>query len=55
MDFIPWNDESTEKLGTQIYIENTIIEELGENSIIQINVAIGELKGKKIGFLFLKT
>lgn len=54
MDFIPWNDESTQKLGTQVYIENTIIEE-SENSILQINVAMGELKGEKIGYLFLKT
>jgi hypothetical protein len=55
MDFIIWTDESTDTLGTQIYIENKIIDELEQNSVIQINVALGEVKGEKIGFLFMKT
>jgi len=55
MDFIIWIDEETDKLGTQVYIDNKIVEELEHNSVIQINVALGELKGEKIGFLFMKT
>jgi len=55
MDFIIWTDETTDTLGTQIYIENKIIEELEQNSVIQINVALGEVKGEKIGFLFMNT
>jgi len=56
MDFTIWfDDESTDTLGTQVYIDNKIIEELQQNSVIQINVALGELKGEKIGFLFMKT
>jgi hypothetical protein len=55
MDFIIWTDETFNKLGTQVYIEQKIIEELEQNSVIQINVALGELKGEKIGFLFMKT
>ena len=56
MDFIIWiDDESTETLDTQIYIDNKIIEELEQNSVIQINVALGEIKGEKIGFFFMKT
>lgn len=54
MDFIVWIDEETNKLGIQVYIEQKIIDELKQNSVIQINVAIGELKGEKIGFLFMK-
>lgn len=55
MDFIIWTDETFNKLGTQVYIEQKIIEELEQNLVIQINVALGELKGEKIGFLFMKT
>jgi len=55
MDFIIWTDETIDNLGIQVYIEKKIIEELEQNSVVQINVAMGELKGEKIGFLFIKT
>lgn len=54
-DFIIWQDESTDKLETQIYIDTQIIEELDQKSVIQIHVSLGEIKGKKIGYLFMKT
>lgn len=58
-DFIHWKDTNLDDqldncLEIEVYIEKKIISELEEKPLIIIDAAIGELKGSKIGMLFMK-
>jgi len=38
----------------EVYIEKTIIPELEEKPLTIVDVVVGEVKGKKVGMLFIK-
>ena len=38
----------------EVYIEKLIIPELEEKSLTIVDVAVGDVEGKKVGFLFIK-
>ena len=58
-DFIKWkdtniNEQLTDSFKIEVYVEKKIISELEERPLIIIDAAIGELKGNKVGMLFMK-
>ncbi len=58
-DFIKLKDADieNEQLKTEqieVYIEKIIIPELEEKTLTIVDAAIGEVKGKKVGLLFIK-
>ena len=58
-DFIKLNDTDIENEqfkaeNIEVYIEKLIIPELEEKPLTIVDVAVGEVKGKKVGLLFIK-
>jgi len=52
-DFIEWTDLD-KNLNINVFIEQNLLPELELKDQILIDVAIGEIKGVKIGMLFIK-
>ncbi len=52
-NFIQWN-EIIDDPNIEVYIENDLIQELTQKTIVLIDVALGELNGEQMGLLFLK-
>ena len=53
LDFKKW-PEIEENPDIEVYIEASLIPELKEKDKITIDAAIGEVKGEKIGMLFIQ-
>ena len=58
-DFILWSDTNLDELKfkeseIEVYIENSIISELEEKSMVIIDAAKGEVKNRTVGVLFIK-
>jgi len=58
-DFILWPETNLDEIKfkeseIEVYIENSIISELEEKSMIIIDAAKGELKNRTVGVLFIK-
>jgi hypothetical protein len=59
MDFILWSDtnlddDKFQNAEIEVYIENSIIPELEEKSMVIIDAAKGEVSNKTVGILFIK-
>jgi hypothetical protein len=59
-DFIMWKDTNLfeikyEDTSIEVYIEKKILEELSHKQLIIIDAATGNVKGKDIGILFIKS
>ncbi len=52
-DFTQWT-EIIDNPKVEVYIEKNILQELKLKETILIDVVIGEVKGEKIGLLFIK-
>lgn len=52
-DFILWKRKNNGR-DLEVYIEKEIIPELKQKKKLEIDVALGEIKGNSIGILFLK-
>ncbi|TXT59037.1 MAG: hypothetical protein BAJALOKI2v1_260006 [Promethearchaeota archaeon] len=52
-DFILWKRKNNGR-DLEVYIEKEIIPELKQKKTLEIDVALGEIKGNSIGILFLK-
>lgn len=52
-NFIQWN-EIIDKPNIEVYIENELMQELTQKTILLIDVALGDLNGEQMGLLFLK-
>ncbi len=58
-DFVKLNDTNIENEQfkaehIEVYIEKNIIPELEEKPLTIVDAAVGEVKGKKVGVLFIK-
>jgi hypothetical protein len=58
-DFLLWNETNIEDALTsepevEVYIEQKLLEELSTKPFLLIDVAIGNIKGEEIGYLFFK-
>lgn len=56
-EFFHWNEiegVSSEYPDIDVYIESSLIPELMEKKFLLIDAVVGEVKGGKIGLLFLK-
>ena len=53
-DFILWTEFTNNNIGFDVYIENSIMREFESKPVIEINAAIGEVKGETVGVLFIK-
>ena len=52
-NFIQW-EEIIDDPNIEVYIENDLMQELTQKTIVLIDVALGELNGEQMGLLFLK-
>ena len=52
-NFIQWK-EIKDNPNIEVYIENELMQELTQKTILLIDVALGELNGEQMGLLFLK-
>ena len=52
-NFLQWN-EIIDNPNIEVYIENDLMQELTQKTIVLIDVALGELNGEQMGLLFLK-
>jgi hypothetical protein len=52
-NFIRWN-EIEDVFDIEVYIEKELLTELQEKKELLIDIAIGEVNGEQIGFLFIK-
>jgi len=52
-EFVQWADID-EDIDIEVYMEKSIIPELEERGLIMIDAIISDIKGKKVGLLFMK-
>jgi hypothetical protein len=51
--FVKW-DEFDEDYEIEVYIENPLVPEFEQKPTMLIDAALGEVKGKTVGMLFIK-
>ncbi|TXT65083.1 MAG: hypothetical protein BAJALOKI1v1_470005 [Promethearchaeota archaeon] len=51
--FVKWNQFDGD-YDVEVYIEDTLVEEFKDKTMLLIDAALGEVKGKTIGMLFIK-
>jgi hypothetical protein len=52
-EFIQWNDID-ENVDIEVYMEKSIVPELEEQGLVVVDAFISDIKGKKVGLLFMK-
>ncbi len=52
-EFVKWEDID-EDVDIEVYMEKSIIPELEEKGLVVIDAIISDIKGKKVGLLFMK-